>query len=73
MAKKKVKETSVEEVVEVKETIKKEQCDTCPRFTLAQLVASDRYAKYAYLLEVYLKADETYTLAEVDNVIRGLI
>lgn len=73
MAKKKVKETPVEEVVEVKETIKKEQCDSAPRFTLSQLVASDRYRKYAYLLEVYLKADETYTLAEVDKAIRGLI
>ena len=69
--KKKKSEVAVEPVVEDK--VIKVQSDESPRFTLEQLVMSNRYKKYAYILEAKLKVDETYTLAEVDKLIREMI
>lgn len=69
----------VEEIVEIpKETIKVEEkvkdikSDESPRFTITQLVNSNRYKKWGYLLENYLKSDKTYTLAEVDKIVSEL-
>lgn len=56
-----------------KEKVKDIKSDESPRFTLEQLVDSDRYRKYAYLLEIYLKDGESYSLEEVDKLIGGLI
>lgn len=69
--KKKKSEVAIEPVVEDK--IIKVKSDESPRFTLDQLVASNRYKKYAYILDVKLKGDETYTLAEVDKLIREMV
>lgn len=56
----------------IKKKIKDVKSDESPRFTLSQLVESNRYRKWAYLLEVYLKEDKTYTIEEVDKLISGL-
>lgn len=73
--KKKKSETQVEKAIEpvVEDKIIKVKSDESPRFTLRQLVESNRYRKYAYLLEMKLDANEKYTLAEVDELISGLI
>ena len=64
---------AVEMVAEIEEKIKDVKSDESPRFTLAQLMASNRYRKHAHLLDAYLKKDKTYTLKEVDELISGLI
>lgn len=69
--KKKKSEVAVEPVVEDK--VIKVKGDESPRFTLEQLVASNRYKKYAFILEAELMKDETYTLAEVDTLIRKMV
>lgn len=69
--KKKKSEVAVEPVVEDK--VIKVQSDGSPRFTLEQLVNSDRYKKYAYLLKSRLNDGETYTLGEVDMLIRNMV
>ncbi|MBR5835894.1 MAG: hypothetical protein IKY66_06980 [Bacteroidales bacterium] len=69
--KKKKSEVAVETVVEDK--VINVKGDESPRFTLEQLVMSNRYKKYAYILETKLKVDEKYTLAEVDKLIRDMI
>lgn len=48
------------------------ETDESPRFEVSQLVESQRYRKYSYLLEVYLKDGKTYTIAEVDKLIEKL-
>lgn len=63
----------VEVITETEEKIKDIKSDESPRFTLAQLMASNRYRKHAHLLDAYLKKDKTYTLKEVDELISGLI
>ena len=72
MATKKNKPTVVVEAT-TEDKVKNIKCDDCPRFTLKQLVESNRYKKYAYVLEASLSAEETYTLAEVDKLISGMI
>ena len=72
MATKKSKSTVKAEAV-AEDKVNNVKCDDCPRFTLKQLVESNRYKKYAYVLEASLKEDETYTLAEVDKLISGMI
>lgn len=74
-SKKKKSEAQVEVTTEpvVEDKIIKVKSDESPRFTLTQLAESNRYRKYAYLLEIKLDANEKYTLAEVDELISGLI
>ena len=60
-------------VSETEEKVKDVKGDESPRFTLSQLVASNRYKKWAHLLGAYLKEGKTYTLKEVDELISGLI
>ena len=67
----KKKKSEVEVVTEDK--IINVKCDESPRFSFEQLVQSNRYKKYAYLLEVKLDKDTTYTLAEVDKVISEMV
>lgn len=69
--KKKKSEVKVEPKTEDK--IIKVKSDGSPRFTLEQLVNSNRYKKYSYLLEVKLNEGETYTIAEVDKLIREIV
>ena len=73
----KVETPIVEETVEkptvIEEKIKDVKSDESPRFTLSQLVNSNRYKAYGYLLEAKLQKDEKYTLAEVDELISGLV
>lgn len=69
--KKKKSEVAVEPVVEDK--VIKVKSDGSPRFTLEQLIESNRYKKYAFILKTELKGDETYTLAEVDKLIRKMV
>ena len=66
-------EETVEEPLVVEEKIKDVKSDESPRFTLSQLVNSNRYKAYGYLLEAKLQKDGKYTLAEVDELISGLI
>lgn len=47
--------------------------DESPRFTYEQLVNSERYKKYAYLLDVKLDKDVMYTLGEVDEMLKEMI
>lgn len=61
------------EVVETEDKIIKVQDDESPRFSFDKLVASNRYKKYAYLLDVKLDKDTLYTLAEVDKIISEMI
>ena len=68
----KKKKIQTEEMPPAEEKIIEVEVDECPRFTLDQLVNSDRYKKYEYLLNVYLKANETYTLKDVDKLISEL-
>ena len=68
----KKKKIQTEEVTSVEEKVIDVEVDECPRFTLDQLVNSDRYKKYAYLLDVYLKETETYALKDVDKLISEL-
>lgn len=68
----KKKKIQTEEMPPVEEKIIEVEVDESPRFTLDQLVNSDRYKKYEYLLNVYLKANETYTLKDVDKLISEL-
>ena len=68
----KKKKIQTEEMPLVEEKIIEVEGDESPRFTLDQLVNSDRYKKYEYLLNVYLKANETYTLKDVDKLISEL-
>ena len=68
----KKKKIQTEEMPQVEEKIIEVEVDESPRFTLDQLVNSDRYKKYEYLLNVYLKANETYTLKDVDKLISEL-
>ena len=68
----KKKKIQTEEMPPVEEKIIEVEVDVSPRFTLDQLVNSDRYKKYEYLLNVYLKANETYTLKDVDKLISEL-
>ena len=68
----KKKKIQTEEMPLVEEKIIEVEVDESPRFTLDQLVNSDRYKKYEYLLNVYLKANETYTLKDVDKLISEL-
>ena len=49
------------------------KCDESPRFSFEQLVQSNRYRKYAYLLDVKLDKDATYTLAEVDKILSEMV
>lgn len=60
------------ETVKVEEKIKDIKSDESPRFTVTQLINSNRYGKVAHLLENYLKIDATYTLAEVDGIVSEL-
>ena len=69
--KKKKSEVAVEPVVEDK--VIKVKSDGSPRFSLEQLVNSNRYKKYAYILEVKLNEGETYTIAEVDKLIKEMV
>ena len=66
-------EEVVEVIVEPVEKVKSIKSDESPRFSLSQLVQSNRYKKYAYLLEAKLSVDKKYTLAEVDELVKGLI
>ena len=68
----KKKKIQTEEMPPIEEKIIEVEVDESPRFTLDQLVNSDRYKKYEYLLNVYLKANETYTLKDVDKLISEL-
>ena len=68
----KKKKIQTEEMPPVEEKIIEVEVDVSHRFTLDQLVNSDRYKKYEYLLNVYLKANETYTLKDVDKLISEL-
>ena len=69
--KKKKSEAKVEAKTEDK--IIKVKSDGSPRFSLEQLVNSNRYKKYAYILEVKLNEGETYTIAEVDKLIKEMV
>lgn len=68
---KKTTEVAVEPAVE--DNIIKVKSDGSPRFSLEQLIESNRYKKYAFILRSELKGDETYTLAEVDKLIRKMV
>lgn len=72
MASKK-KKTEVTAEAKTEDNIIKVESDGSPRFTLKQLIESNRYKKYAYILEVKLVEGETYTLREVDELISGMI
>lgn len=72
MATKKKKAEVVAEVT-TEDKIINVECDESPRFSLEQLVQSNRYKKYAFLLEVKLNNDTTYTLAEVDKIISEMV
>ena len=69
--KKKKSEVAVEPVIEDK--VIKVKGDESPRFTFEQLIESNRYKRYAFILKSELKVDETYTLAEVDKLIRKMV
>ena len=75
--KKKKSEVKVEPEIEVtpktEDKIIKVERDGSPRFTREQLVNSNRYKKYAYILEVKLDATDKYTLAEVDKLISEMV
>ena len=59
--------------VETEDKIINVKRDESPRFSFEQLVQSNRYKKYAYLLEVKLDKDATYTLAEVDKILSEMV
>lgn len=74
MANKKKKiEPQIEAEVETTDKIIKVNDDKCPKFTLEQLVNSNRYKKYAHLIEGKLDKTGTYTLAEVDKLISEIV
>ena len=67
----KKKKSEVETVTEDK--IINVKRDESPRFSFEQLVQSNRYKKYAYLLDVKLDKQATYTLADVDKVLSEMV
>ena len=67
----KKKKSEVE--VKTEDKIINVKCDESPRFSFEQLVRSNRYRKYAYLLEVKLDKEVMYTLAEVDKILNEMI
>lgn len=67
----KKKKSEVE--VPTKDKIINVKDDESPRFSFEQLVQSNRYKKHAYILEVKLDKDVTYTLAEVDKVLSEMV
>lgn len=55
-----------------KRRTKSVEADESPRFSVSQLIDSNRYRKYSYLLEVYLDNRNTYTIEEVDKLIEKI-
>lgn len=53
--------------------INKVEDNISPRFTIEQLVNSNRYKKYGYLIEAKLNKNETYTIGEVDKLLKQFV
>lgn len=71
MAKKKVKE--INELVEEVKVAPKEEAPKVLKFPKKKLVESKRFAKHRDLVNVLLKEDETYSIVEVENLIKDFL
>lgn len=58
---------------EIELKIEEPKDDISPRFTIEQLVNSNRYKKYGYLIEAKLNKNETYTIGEVDKLLKQFV
>ena len=68
------KKLEVNEVVEAPETkVAKEKAPKVLKFSKKQFVESKRFAKRKDLVNVLLKEDETYSIVEVEDIIKNFL